>query len=502
MKKQKNILKIGLWISFMAFFALCITKNKGTAAFVAVAALAVTIAAIKFPVTKIRLKPYITGYSVIISVCINALLARNFYLVWYDSEKINSITQTVGISGRLCVGILTVLAVLVATPGIAWCIGFVVEERSKWISKAGFLLETDAFYVVCFIIAVIGIGLQVYCSFSMDIWGDEAATLAMIRHSYSEIVELTAADVHPPLYYWILKFCVDSVQGLLPGVERVYVAKLVSIVPFVFTLVWCTTKIRNKWGNYVAGMASVCLVGMPNLISYGVEIRMYSWGLFFVTSAFIYFAEILTCNNHKRSWSFFVAFSLLAAYTHYFACVAVAFLYLALLLYMIFRDRTQIRLWIIMSGITIVCYLPWLMVLAKQLERVSDDWWIPTIDLQTLKSYVFFMFGNGWLLILCVGCLACFAATLVRKKVGISIEHVWIGLTAFIVPIGTTAIGVVVSLLMRPVFVTRYMICLLYTSRSRRCAGQSLPGAGRRQRPFSAPTCAGKGNAPPPEHRI
>lgn len=38
-----------------------------------------------------------------------------------------------------------------------------------------------------------------------DIWYDEAYTFGLIRHSYREICFITAADVHPPLYYILLK---------------------------------------------------------------------------------------------------------------------------------------------------------------------------------------------------------------------------------------------------------------------------------------------------------
>lgn len=34
---------------------------------------------------------------------------------------------------------------------------------------------------------------------------DESYTFAMIKHSFLEIWRITAADVHPPLFYWYLK---------------------------------------------------------------------------------------------------------------------------------------------------------------------------------------------------------------------------------------------------------------------------------------------------------
>ena len=38
-----------------------------------------------------------------------------------------------------------------------------------------------------------------------SIWFDEAFSAYLIRYSYSEVAQFTATDVHPPLYYWLLK---------------------------------------------------------------------------------------------------------------------------------------------------------------------------------------------------------------------------------------------------------------------------------------------------------
>ncbi len=41
---------------------------------------------------------------------------------------------------------------------------------------------------------------------------DEYFTLTLINFNVNEMVRLTAADVHPPLYYLILKFAMTSMQ--------------------------------------------------------------------------------------------------------------------------------------------------------------------------------------------------------------------------------------------------------------------------------------------------
>lgn len=62
-----------------------------------------------------------------------------------------------------------------------------------------------------------------------DIWADEACTIQTVRQSYLSITQLTAIDVHPPLYYYIVKFFCD----LLPFVNEIVVGRMVSLLPYV-----------------------------------------------------------------------------------------------------------------------------------------------------------------------------------------------------------------------------------------------------------------------------
>ena len=41
--------------------------------------------------------------------------------------------------------------------------------------------------------------------FHTNIWFDEAYSISLIRHSFKEIWSIGGNDVHPVLYYWLLK---------------------------------------------------------------------------------------------------------------------------------------------------------------------------------------------------------------------------------------------------------------------------------------------------------
>ena len=52
--------------------------------------------------------------------------------------------------------------------------------------------------------------VYVVLALSDNIWADEAYTFAMLPHSFGEIWQITAADVHPPLYYFAAKLYIRA----------------------------------------------------------------------------------------------------------------------------------------------------------------------------------------------------------------------------------------------------------------------------------------------------
>lgn len=331
---------------------------------------------------------------------------------------------------------------------------FKLRRDNLW-NRLENLMTTDIFFCLCIIAASVGILIQIICSFSRDIWLDEAFTLNLIRHSYSDIVRLTAADVHPPLYYFILKPVADIWQYLLPNASVIYAAKLVSVIPYIILLIIAVTVVRREWGNYITGMWAVCMVGMGSLIGYGVEIRMYSWGMLFVSLAFLY-AYVLISSGNKIYWIFFVLFSLAAAYTHYYACISVGIIYILLLILFIVKDRQNIKYWIIASVVTVIGYLPWLTVFISQAERVSESYWISDITIRKVYSYVIYSLGSRIMTVICFIIAIFFIKDCFAKK-SLQREDLTV-VGGVLTAAGTVGIGIIASILIRPVFVERYMV--------------------------------------------
>ncbi len=248
---------------------------------------------------------------------------------------------------------------------------------------------------------VVGLGILLlgslcFLAMLIEAWqpaiiGDETFSMNLIKCGYVDIIRLTAQDVHPPLYYLILKFVVGI--GALLGVTAVTAGKIASIIPFFLLGIISFTEINRRFGKCAAGIFYLCVMGMPHMQKFAVEIRMYSWGMLFLVMAYLAFYDILYSGFKKEAWIKLVFFTVAASYTHYFACMAAGYLYLALLIYCAIWKRDMCKSWILYSMVTGICYLPWLPILIKQITAVKSNYWIENISLSSLKAYFQFIFN-------------------------------------------------------------------------------------------------------------
>ena len=220
-----------------------------------------------------------------------------------------------------------------------------------------------------------------------SIWVDEASTLELMQHSYAEIINLTAMDVHPPLYYLGGKFVVNLLSQIVRGGDIVILAKWISYLPFVAGIAICAFIIEKNVGRFWSVIYLLFILIMPEMLHYSFEIRMYSWGMLFVLCAYMSVRPLIVeASLSIGKWYLFIMWSLLAAYTHYYACVAVGFLYL-ILLWDTFHDRKRRKLWIKCMCITVLGYLPWLWAFAKTIKIVSVNNHISSLDWRTVLGY-------------------------------------------------------------------------------------------------------------------
>ncbi|MDR3223681.1 MAG: hypothetical protein LBT66_08145 [Methanobrevibacter sp.] len=147
--------------------------------------------------------------------------------------------------------------------------------------------------VCLFILSIVLFVFLLYNGINQTSWEDEGYTLNLISKSLKDIIFITAGDVHPPLYYIILKvgmeFCslfISSGSFNASNMFNSYYslniieAKLISTISLILLLYFSFTKLKKGFGWLTSGIFGFCIATMPKIVSYGTEIRMYSWVCF------------------------------------------------------------------------------------------------------------------------------------------------------------------------------------------------------------------------------
>ena len=334
---------------------------------------------------------------------------------------------------------------------------FKILKENSWKDKIGFFL---------FICSLISILIMIFLSFNRSIWADEALTFKIIKQSYFGMIQLTAADVHPPLYYIILKTTLLFFNLFKLPFDEIILGKLVSVVPFVLLSLISFIKLRKEWGFLTIGLFMFTITAMPQLMMWGTDLRMYSWAMFFVTLTFIYAFDVLK-KFDKKSWILLTIFALLSAYTHYFAAVAVSIIYLFILFNLIKNNSKQIKICFRSVIIAIMLYMPWFIVVINQILRIKNNYWIKPITLESIISYFYFISSPssyyssvylttfdlwGSLLLIVIIVLVILILRLDNKS-----EKDYFAIYGIFILVFTALFGVLISFLVRPVFVDRYL---------------------------------------------
>lgn len=329
----------------------------------------------------------------------------------------------------------------------------------------------DKLGIILFIIGLIFLGIMTCVGFTkLGMWYDEIYSINMIKLPFSEMVSLSSKDVHPILYYCIYKFFF-KISTLLNIPNMILVGKLVSLLPFYLIIILTATKVRKSFGWLTAGIFAICITSMPQLMHYGVELRMYSWGLFFITASFIYVYDIISRESNWKQWVILTILTICSAYTHYYSAIASFILYFALLIYFILKNKKELKKWLISAIVSVISFLPWVVILLSQIQK-TDYYWIKPITLKTIVGYIWYVFSPnnqminanqiatwsvlGILLLISVVILV--ISYLRRSEKDIIGKYAFMGI---LITVFVPLIGIIISVITHPFFHPRYMIPVL-----------------------------------------
>jgi len=245
-------------------------------------------------------------------------------------------------------------------------------------------------------LAVLVGGISVYCAQVLStmsqwtMWFDEAFSAYISRYSFADIFRYTSGDVHPPLYYWILK-----VWSLLFGTSDIAFRSL-SMLFGALAITFGFLLVKRLFGRKAAWISLLFLIISPMLIRYGQETRMYAMATAIAISATY---VLVVAKGSKKMLPWIIYGILLAAglWTHYFIAVVwiAHWVWRAVVIWQgRFRGRHYLhqffsREWLIAHGLAIVLFVPWVKFMIDQLLDIQGGWfWIPPVGVHTLPDYL------------------------------------------------------------------------------------------------------------------
>lgn len=345
---------------------------------------------------------------------------------------------------------------------------------------------TDIIGVICILIGA-GVFLRSACFvYSSDIWFDELFTVELAMKPLPQMMALAAKDVHPPMYY-ILVRVVYIILHRAFGTDVVAAAKITSLIPYALVLVYLIVFVRKHFGWLSVGLAFVMIASMPHMSEFMVEARMYSWAAFALLAMFIHAIEWRGAHIVGV-----LMYGIAAMYLHYYGLIGAGVIALGVLIAAAVRDfgarkeegvagRKALLPVIICCIVAVAAYIPWIRVLAGQIGQVSQSYWIQPVTWRTIPGCVKYIFSpefeQSYVNYICAGVMvASYVFMIVRYLLHIKnnvgnagksneakndVASLYI-LGSAAVLAGVIAAGIVASIIIRPVFVYRYMMPAMF----------------------------------------
>lgn len=327
------------------------------------------------------------------------------------------------------------------------------------------------------IIAVFSI-LYISLCFNYNLGVDEAYSVRTFNKDWPELIQRTAGDTHPPLYYFIAR------TALLIFGEQIPKFKLAVAVFGVLSLSLSLIYIKPRFGFRTAVGYMVFFFGIPYLTEYVIQIRMYSPLVFFVTWASLAAVEVYH-KTDKKHWIILFIAALCACYTHNYGLLAAFVIYVELGVTLLIRNKKRYAVslkdkkscivfnkemlsWFISGVGLVVCFFPWMLILVHQMENMPEHFMAQPVTAGLILEILTDLFASGtkyttymfWFLLV-IALVSC-KSDFFRKGFNIDTKD---NDTAALCMLGvfmfTLLLGIVLSLVITPLLMTRYMVSCL-----------------------------------------
>ncbi len=255
------------------------------------------------------------------------------------------------------------------------------------------------------ILAVVVLG-AIFLRFSplleqRDYWYDEAFTGVLMRQDFSTMNQYILDDVHPPLYYWLVK------PWATLGDNSPFAIRSFSAVFGVLTVISVFWIGRKMYGFRAGLLASIFTAFTPFSILYSQEARMYALFGFLMLWA-VWFFYLGLKKNQTKDWVLWGIFGGLSFYTHYLALFFFLAFFITFVLYNYFFQRKKVScsckiigffksinffqkgFWI-GTGVIFLFFASWLKFMLGHLARKTLGW-VEKADLSDIPETIQYFF--------------------------------------------------------------------------------------------------------------
>ncbi|CAN5325858.1 hypothetical protein BH09SUM1_BH09SUM1_17050 [soil metagenome] len=189
---------------------------------------------------------------------------------------------------------------------------------------------------------------------------DEGFTMDLASGSWTELIQKTAADTHPPLHYMMVKLWLAVVPG------RLFAAKSLTII-FAVATIWLTFLLAKRWfTERAAWLAAACMAAAPYQIYWSHIARSHPIMPFFVTALFLLSWEFVE-HARRRDWLAIAAIWTICLYMNYMI-VVIGVVWAAVFIFEAGEQRRKIAL--ALSPIpAAIAFIPWLGIVRSQMEK-------------------------------------------------------------------------------------------------------------------------------------
>lgn len=205
-----------------------------------------------------------------------------------------------------------------------------------------------------YLLVLIAFALRIYRIDYQSIWRDEGVSLHLAASSLSAILAERASNVHPPLYFILLRFW-TRLAGFSELSARFF--SLIFGVLLAPSLYFVTRKI---FAERTALVTTAIAAVSPLFVVYSQETRMYA--MLPLLYLFIIYKLYQLAQGERlkwRDWIGLAAFEVLTLYLHYFSMLTVAYANLFLVALWLKRGGINLRRWLSSQVLVALSCMPW-----------------------------------------------------------------------------------------------------------------------------------------------